>query len=450
MALPYSYATLAQAQTELSLRLFDPTFQFWSQAELTLYIQESLRTFNALTSYWRGDFVFPTVENQVFYDLTNPGPSPNPSLRPVSVTDQQLYTIMEYMLLEPVLTNFPAVGSTWTGSNQFSLADFFNSVQRRRDEILTLTGCTLLVDTVAAVPGRTLLSDSILDIRRSAFIPASGLGSASPLWIDDTWAAQVYEAGYTTAPQGTPNVMMISAQPPLSFDVDIQPNVPGTYELLTIQAGGALSVNSASTLSMPDDWTWVLKWGALCDLFSYESNAKDELRAQYCQKRYEQGVKLMKDASALLALRLNNVPLQIDAVHSADAFNPGWEGQAAAQPNIGLTVGLNLIALTPTPDTGPYSVTAIVVQNAPVPQNASDNVQVGRDSYDAVIGYAQHLASFKMGGQELMATVPFYEQFLSMCSDYNSKLAEQGQFVKSLYDVSRIQKELNPERLPPE
>jgi len=264
--------------------------------------------------------------------------------------------------------------------------------------------------------------------------------------MDDVWAEQAYENSYLQSPPGTPQIMSVSSQPPLSFDVDIQPNVPGNYELLTIEAGGALSVLAANTLLIPDDWTWVLKWGALADLFSRESNGKDELRAQYCEQRYMQGLQLLTNASALLAMRLNNVPLNIDSVYNADAFNQGWQGATPTKPDTALVAGLNLIALSPTPDVGPYSVTATVAQNAPIPVAGTDPVQVGRDEYEAVIGYAQHLAAFKMGGAEMMATVPLLGRFIAAAQVYNSKLAQSGEFMNAIYGLSGLQKKANPEQ----
>lgn len=444
MPQPYNYVTLTQAQAELSLRLFDTGQQFWSAAELTLYIQEALRTFQALTNFWRGEFPFPTVQNQIFYNLTTVANS----LRPVTVTDQQIITEMEYQLLEPVAGNYPTVGQVWTGSKQFTVNDFLNALQRRRDEIISVSGCTITRRVVPAVPGRTQLPDTVLDIRRGAWLPTSG--SISPLWIDDVWAEQAYENSYLQTPPGTPQIITVSAEPPLSFDVDIQPNVPGDYELLTIEAGGALSTAASTVMIVPDDWTWVLKWGALADLFSRESNAKDELRAQYCEARYRQGLQLLTSSSALLAMRVDNVPMQIDTVHSADAFNSSWEASTPSQPDTALVAGLNLIAVTPTPDAGPYSLSATVSRNAPLPLVGSDPIQTGRDEYEAVIGYAQHLAAFKMGGAEFMATVPLIEHFFMVAQAYNSKLAEQGAFMKAIYELSSNQKRLSPEQLPAE
>ena len=92
--------TLAIADSALAARLYDATGQFWTQAERLLYIQEAMRTFNALTGYWRGDFTFPTQTGITWYDITSLATAPN-TLRPATLTTTSLYTIIEYHLLEP-------------------------------------------------------------------------------------------------------------------------------------------------------------------------------------------------------------------------------------------------------------------------------------------------------------------------------------------------------------
>ena len=123
---------LSVALASLSQRLYDPTNQFWTQAELILYWQEAMREFNALTGYWRGDFTFPAVAGTTWYDITNPTVAPN-TLRPLTLTTTSLYTIIEYHLLEP-----PTGAGTWTGSAQFALSDIQNAVAQRVTERLAV------------------------------------------------------------------------------------------------------------------------------------------------------------------------------------------------------------------------------------------------------------------------------------------------------------------------
>ena len=453
-ALPYAYVNLATARQQLANRLFDPTQTFWSPTELTQIIQESLRTWNALTAMWRGDFLFPTVQGTTWYDLALLANS----LRPYSVTDSVLYQSILFHLLEP---------PTGPVSLQLTTDDLVNAVQRRRDEILSVTSCTQTRRLVPAVNGRITLPDSVLDVRRMAYMPAfvprggygsgyygQGLYGKSPhnfiegyvMWQEDIWALQSFQYQYTQNPPGKPSTYIMSTEPPLSFDTERAPDTAGQYELLTVEAGGTLSFTVPSTFTIPDDWTHVIKWGALADLFGRQSNAADPLRQAYCENRYKMGLALLAKAPALLQMRIGNVTLQVDAVRSADLYNTNWQAEPQDQPADALYSGLNLVALSPTPDgpAVPYSLTATVVENAPVPVADDDPVQMSRDAYDAILSYSVHLAMFKCGGAEFTATIPLFEQFLKMAGVYGAKLQECAEFTKPIYDLANLERNMNP------
>ena len=431
---PYSYITFAQARQQLANRLYDSSKQFWSDPELGLYLKESLRTWNALTSYWRGDFIFPSTQNVTWYDLTA---VPN-TLRPLTITDVGIYKDIQFSLLEPSVGVNP-----WTGvSTQFSADDLINAVQRRRDEIVSLTGCRHTRRSVGAVAGRILLPDTVIDVRRLAYFPA--IGSPSVIWPDDTWSEQSFQQSYLQNPAGTPLTYLMSTEPPISFDTDRAPGSAGSYELLTIEADPALSATVPSFLPIPDDWVHLIKWAALADLLGRESNAKDSLRATYCEQRYKLGVAALMQASALLALRIGNVPLQIDAVRSADLYQTTWQALAPGKPSNAYHAGLNLLALAAIPDAGPYSLTATVVQNAPIPVADADSVQVARDDLDAILDYAQHIAAFKLGGAEFLSTMPLLQHFLGLAQTYNAKLAELGEYTSALLGLSNLEESRNP------
>lgn len=459
-AAPYSYVTLAQARQELANRLYDSNQVFWSPVELSQIIQEALRTFNALTGMWRGDFTFQLVQGTTWYDLADTANLPN-TLRPYTVTDAVLYTAILYHLLEP---------PTGPVSLQLTTDDLVNAVQRRRDEILSTTSCTQTRLLVPAVNGRITLPDNVLDVRRMAYLPAyvpqGGYGSGyygqgvygvSPptfyegyvMWPEDTWAEQSFEYQYTQNPPGKPATYLMSTEPPLSFDTNCPPDTAGQYELLTVQAGGTLSFAAPSTFTIPDDWTHVIKWGALADLFGRGSNASDPLRQQYCEQRYRMGLKLLASAPALLAMRVGNVPLLVDAVRSADLYDTNWQANPQGTPTNYLYSGLNLVALDPAPDAGPspgqpYMMTATVVENAPVPVLDADLVQLSRGDYDAVLDYCVHIASLKQGGKEFTDTMPLFERFMKQAGVYGLKLAELAEYTKPIYDLANLERNMNP------
>jgi hypothetical protein len=453
----YTYISFAQAKQQISNRLYDSGQVFWTNTEIGLYLYEALRTWNALTGYWRGDSIFSAVAAQTWYDL----PSLPNSLRPYTLLDTDVYRLIQYHLLEP------AVGvNPWTGvSAQFTADDLINAVQRRRDELLSVCGCTVTRRLVPAVAGRIVLPDTVIDVRRMAYLPATTLGGygsglygmgpygQSPtvvnanntiIWPDDAWSEQAFKPSYLQQPAGVPSNYLLSTQPPISFDTNRPPAYAGKYELLTIDAGQLLVAGTPSTLMVPDDWVHVIKWGALADLLSRDSNAQDLPRAEYCNQRYRMGLAALSAAPALLALRIGNVPVQLDSVRGADLYKTTWQGQAPGPPTAAYYAGLNMLALAPIPDNGNYSVTATVVENAPIPVNAGDPVQVSRDDLDVIIDYAQHLSSVKMGGAEFLSTIPLFKRFIQQAATYNKKLDQLGEFTSAIYGLASREKDMNP------
>src|SRR6516165_6354276 len=153
---PYSYFTLGQLVQTVANRLYDSNQVFYSQAELIAYAQEALQTWNALTACWREDFIFPTVQGTQWYDLT----AVANTIRPYTVTDANLYALMQYHLLEPQGMN------PWIGSLQFTADDLVQAVQRRMNRLLSETSCTQTRTLVPALNGRITLTDNVIDVRR--------------------------------------------------------------------------------------------------------------------------------------------------------------------------------------------------------------------------------------------------------------------------------------------
>jgi hypothetical protein len=437
----YTYITFAQAKAELAQRLGDSTMQFFVDAELGAYIKEALQCFNALANFFRQEFTFNSQANVTWYDLTDTTQMPA-TLRPLSETDQTLLSLIEYHLLEPQTPTYPLA---WTGSLQFNLSDLLNAIQQVRDEVLSDSRCTLTESLVAALPGRTFLPDNLLGLRRVAWIPASGFGySLNTLVPSDLWGQQSFESDFAQTPPGLPQTYRLSTEPPLGFDVDIDPAVPGKYDLLTVNAGAGLTTASSSILPVPNDWCWVIKYGALNQLFGRDSVAGDPFRAKYCSMRYNEGIAAMRSAPALIGGRINNVPVIPTPITGADSYNANWQGQPAGTPTDLYYAGLNILALSPTPSSTGFSVTANVVRNMVLPAVDADFLQVGRDDFSAVLDESQHMAMLKAGGAEFAATFPLHSNFLRRCAMYNSKLQALSQYLEFLDGAAQNDERLHP------
>ena len=152
----------------------------------------------------------------------------------------------------------------------------------------------------------------------------------------------------------------------------------------------------------------------------------------------------MQEAPALIAARIDNVPVVVEAVTSGDYYDANWQGKAQGTPTSIYYTGLNLVGLSPKPDNGPYSVTASVVRNMPLPASDGDYLQIGREDIQAVLDYAQHIAMFKAGGAEFVATYPLYQNFLRHCSLYNSKLSAMSLWLEFLDGRAQEETKVNP------
>jgi hypothetical protein len=413
---PFNWLTYGQAKTEVSLRLGDTSNVFWTAAEIGLYINEALRVWNALTAYWATPYIFEFTQTagQNWYVANGTG-----SPRQQTLTDTDVYTLIENHLIEP------PTGGTWTGTNQFSIADLGQACSRRRNEILQATACNMSESSQTITPNTSIanLPDSVLDVRRCRWVPATSLGSPVTLQRGDSRTFQYFTPRYA---QTTANPLRwdVIGSPPQTVTLDTMVNVPSTLQVLGMAGGDDFTPPTASPLLMPDDWMWVLKFGALADILSKEQEGKDLHRAAYCRQRYAEGLELMQHMPWLLQASINGVPVDTQALAGADRTNYEWQSRAGAFPEI-VVAGIDLFAVSPLPsDT--LSLTFMVVGNAPIPASDAAEIQVPRDVMDAILDEAQHLALFKMGGKEFSDSMALHKEFVGMALKTNARLRESG------------------------
>ena len=412
----FSWLSYEDAKSELALRLGDENQVFFVNAELGLYVCEAMRVWNALTAYWAAPFTInlnPPLASNWF--AANSAGSP----RVPTLTDADVYTLIEYHLLEP------PTGGIWTGTNQFSITDLSQAISRRRNEILQAAACNMAEIPVPITPNTSTvaLTDLVLDVRRVRWVPAAGQGSPVTLSRGDSRSFQYFTPAYR---QTTANPLRwdVIGQPPQTIAVDTLVNVPSTLQVLAMKGGADFAPPAASPLLMPDDWMWVLKFGAMADILQKEQEGKDLLRAAYCLTRYAEGLKLMAHMPWLLQGSLDDVPVDTQPIAGADRTNYEWQTRSTSYPEL-VVGGIDLFAVSPVP-TSLTSVGMTVVGNAPVPVLDADQIQVPRDVMDAILDEAQHLALFKMGGGEFHQSMALHQSFVQAAMRQNERLRESG------------------------
>ena len=447
----YSYITLAQLRGELLARLQDSGAVFTTVPEANIYIAEALHVLNAQTfAPGMTDFQFDFAVGDTWKTLNVAG-----SPRERTVTDTQLYTQMEAMLLEPMS------GGTWTGTNQYNVGLLSAALEYRRDELLLQSAANpaSISQNAPLMAVRSTLPDSTLDLFRVRYIAQDG-SMPYVLGREDILTKNAFGPLLAINP-GSPESWMITANAPLTFDVSCPTNQPATLDMIVSNAGASLVPPTPTVLGLPDDWAWVAMYGALADVLANSPEGHDSEREKYCLQRYQQGLKAMLRLPWLLQATVASIPVDTPSYKEMDSWLQNWESRQPTGDPMVVVGGIDFVALAPF-NTGqgfgtggfggggfggstvPVSTVLTVVGNAPIPVVDADEVQLSRDGVDAVLSYAQHVASFKMGGAEFMQTIPLLEQFEAYCRKKNSQYAALGIFRPQILMEGNRREEIDP------
>jgi hypothetical protein len=279
-----------------------------------------------------------------------------------------------------------------------------------------MSGIPLTPNTI-----RTELPDTVIDVERVRYIPVTG--SPTTLYRDDTVAQEWYEAPLYQQNPGTPQTFSLSSEPPLSWQVDIPPSQPGTYEAVVLQSGAPFNPPTPTLVGIPNDFVWVLEYGALADLLGQEAESTDRERSEYCLKRYQDGLQLMLKTPWIELGRVNGQAVSIDSIVATDRYSPEWDSNPTGFGPVIVAGGIDNVAAPVGSNIG-----CTLLGNAPVPVNPSDYVQVSRSDWEIVILLAQCRSLFKMGGQEWKSGLEIEKSAIQMCSANNSRLKSLGAF----------------------
>ena len=255
------------------------------------------------------------------------------------------------------------------------------------------------------------------------------------LYRDDTVALEWYESPLYQLTAGTPQTFQLSSEPPLSFDVDIPPGQAGVYEAITLQSGTTFAPPAATLLGIPNDYAWVLEFGALADLLGRESEATDRERAEYCLKRYQDGLNLLIKTPWIMLGNVDGLACSVDSLEETDRYSVGWDQTPSSFGPVIVTAGIDFLAAPVG-----HSVGLTCLGNAPLLDAATSSyLQVSRDQWNSVLDLAQSLASFKLGGSEWKQALELEARAIQFCSGENSRLKSTGSFADVLLQRGQSQ-----------
>jgi len=303
-----------------------------------------------------------------------------------------------------------------------------------------------LLTGISLTPGpnqtRTYLPDSVIDVERVRYIPdvpslgygqgwygQNGYGggilfpTAVTLYLDDTIAQEFYQAPLYQVAAGIPQTFSLSSEPPLSWDVDIPPLFPGTYEAIVLQSGAPFNPPTSTLIGIPDDFAFVLEFGALADLLGQESESTDHERAAYCMKRYQEGLELMLKTPWIGLANVNGAATSIDSIYAMDQYDCNWDSNSSGFGPVIVAGGVDLVAAPVAQGIG-----CTVLGNAPILDSTNTYVQISRPMADSMFDLAQARCMFKCGGGEWKEALELEKRALQACEAERVRLMSQGSF----------------------
>jgi beta-lactam-binding protein with PASTA domain len=375
----------------------DKTGVFWSLPELRLYLAEALRTWNAYTGWYRDKATLQAKAGIAWYDLAS-----NLFENTLAYTqaDRDVASVICYHLLENQLNN-----GVWAGTDQFDLAAIQNAISNRVSRFLAATGIVLqrMVQSAGISPpeSRVLITGTASHLRRVAWIDTSGV--ITLLWQSSEWELNSFLNNWGGTP-ATPMVWSASVTSPTMIQLAPPPATNGDVEYVIVPGGPTLNIATGPTLlGIPDDLVWGIKWGALADLLMQDGQAKDIARAQYCEERFLESIQIAKMLPAVLQAQVTTGPVFISSLFDLDAFKNGWQNLPPGSLVDVAMAGRTLLILSPPPVAN-TNITLDIIRSAAIPANDAAYVQVSGSNLPVILDYAQHLASFKMGGDDFANT----------------------------------------------
>ncbi len=428
----YTQYTRAAFTTELAQSLSDPGNVYWAVDELNRALNEALLLWGALTSYWTTRQIFSTAASTPFYDLS----TEFPTLRARSYTFNQLTTEIQYHLLES-----PS-GVAGTGmTDQFTIGQITSALSRRRNQFVIDSRIPLTFATVPAPapPVNTIqLDNSVALISRAAWIDAA-TGIVTPLRRTDSFAAQSFSPIWNLNP-GRPYAFAQAEAMPGAVVLVPPPLASGAVHMTYAQTL-ALTVAAGTSFAIPDEFAWALKYGALYEILSTNSQGYDPIRTRYAQERYAAGIELAARHRSLIEARCNDILLPLATLGQLDSGKPFWQ-TGTGRPAIA-ACAYDLLAFYKVPDTL-YSITCDLVQSAPLPASDGSYIQVGREELPYLFDYCRHILQLKLGGTEFVQSMPLYDNFLKGAAQRARLLTVKARYLTPLFSQPMTQEQELP------
>lgn len=141
----------------------------------------------------------------------------------------------------------------------------------------------------------------------------------------------------------------------------------------------------------------------------------------------------------LIRADFNSTPMTQDSLEDIDLGRSNWEAETTADggdvPNVltlWMPAGTTLFAAWPADAIGANVIMLDGIALAPVLVNNFDVVDLGEEEINALLGYALHILTWKIGGEIFTNTLDLYKAFIAHAALRNGRLMASKAFRQLL------------------
>ena len=136
-----------------------------------------------------------------------------------------------------------------------------------------------------------------------------------------------------------------------------------------------------------------------------------------------------------LRVAFNEQVLDPDSIAAMDLARRRWEsetttsgGDVPTRPRVWMPNGLNELAIWPADAAGQNSLVIDGLAATPVLTSDTQYLDLGQEDIDALVNYALHVLTLKLGGARFQGMLPKFGAFLTACADRNARLRGSNYF----------------------
>jgi hypothetical protein len=193
--------------------------------------------------------------------------------------DQQVLEELQYAVHEP-----PDLGATWP-CDLWTREEVVAYVNQRQNRFLKETHLLVAVVGIAVGVGATRVALPANWVRTVRLVWRGGDGAVKEVPRADTFETDYGIPAWNAAPLAWPQAFMEFETPTLEMQIT-PTTVAGELELDYVALAAPFGPTPGALLTLPDDFSYVVKYGALAEMFGKDGRALDPARAGYCDMRY--------------------------------------------------------------------------------------------------------------------------------------------------------------------